>query len=183
MPQKYDSLQYDILRISFDPRTGTFGNQVDTLVSAARTGKSATFARVSPDGRYVVCCLSDYGTFPIWHKETNLYMLDLEKQQLQNLENMNSNETDSYHCWSSNGRWMIFSSRRLDGRYTRLYISYFDYDGKMHTPFLLPQKNPLYYDESLLSYNIPELITGKIKVSPVKFRKMAGKQAKEIFFQ
>jgi len=26
----------------------------------------------------MVACLSDYGTFPIWHHETDLYLLDLE---------------------------------------------------------------------------------------------------------
>jgi len=180
MPQEYDSVRYDLLRIPFDMHTAGFGTEVDTLVSSAQTGKSATLPRVSPDGKHLVCCLSDFGTFPIWHRETDLYMLDLDTKQIQSMENVNSNEADSYHSWSSNGRWIIFSSRRLDGRYTRLFISYFDADGKFHPPFLLPQKSPLLNDESLLSYNIPEFMTGKIKISPTEFRKIARGEAKEV---
>jgi len=181
MPQKYDSVKYDLLRISFDPQTAKFGSKVDTLVSYAHTGKSATFARVSPDGKHVVFCLSDYGTFPIWHRETDLYILDPDTKHIQNLTNVNSNQTDSYHSWSSNGRWMIFSSRRLDGRYTRLFISYFDHENRMHIPFLLPQKKSSYNDDLLFSYNIPEFMTDKIKISPKTFRKVARRQATNIF--
>ena len=180
MPQLYDSLRYSLLRIAFDASAGKFADKVDTLVSAAQTGKSIAFPRVSPDGKYVVFCISDYGTFPIWHRENDLYMLDLDTKEIRNLTEINSDQTDSYHSWSSNGRWMIFSSRRLDGRYTRLFISYFDRDGRMHTPFLLPQKTPSYYDDLLLSYNVPEFITGKIKISPASFREVARKQAKAV---
>ena len=180
MPDSYDSIRYDLLRIPFDARTGKFGDRIDTLVSSANTGKSATFARVSPDGKKVMFCMSDYGTFPVWHTETDLYMLDLETGHIRNLESMNSDRADTYHSWSSNGRWVIFGSRRLDGRYTRLFISYIDLNGEVHPPFLLPQKNPLLYDELLLSYNVPEFITGKISISPALFRKVAWQQAKEV---
>jgi hypothetical protein len=86
---------------------------------------------------------------------------------------INSNQSESYHSWSTNGRWMVFSSRRLDGTYTRPYICYFDTDGNTYTPFILPQKNPLHYDFSIKSYNIPEFITGKVTVSPREFAKTA----------
>ena len=173
MPREYDLVKYDLLRIPFDPQTATFGLAADTLVSAENTGKSATFARLAPDGKNVVFCLSDYGTFPVWHNETDLYRLDLETMQMHNLEIINSNRTESYHSWSSNGRWLVFASRRLDGRFTRLFISYFDHDNSMHAPFLVPQENPSYYDDLLLSYNIPEFITGKVKIPPRKFRRVA----------
>ena len=180
MPREYDLVKYDLLRLSFDPLTAKFGSEIDTLISSDQTEKSVTFARISPDGKNVVFCMSDYGTFPVWHRESDFYMLDLDTKHIQNLKNVNSQQSDSYHCWSSNGRWMIFGSRRLDGRYTRLFISYFDSNGRMHTPFLLPQKNPLFYDDLLLSYNIPELMTGKIEISPDRFRKVAGEKAKDV---
>jgi len=180
MPEKYDSLRYALLRIAFDASTGKFGDKADTLVSSAQTGKSVAFPRISPDGKYLVFCMSGYGTFPIWHRDNDLYLLDLNTKEIRNLSEINSNQTDSYHSWSSNGRWMIFSSRRLDGRYTRLFISYFDKEGKMHTPFLLPQKDPLFYDDLLLSFNIPEFIKGKVKISPATFRSVALKPAKEL---
>ena len=165
MPQQFDSIRYDLIRIPFDASTGRFGQQADTLVSAKQVGKSVAPARVSPDGKQVVFCMSDYGCFPIWHRENDLYQLNFETLEINALTNINSDQSDSYHAWSTNGRWLVFGSRRLDGNFTRPYISYFDAAGNAHTPFLLPQYNPLYYDYTLKSYNIPEFTTGKVKVS------------------
>jgi len=180
MPQEYDSLRYDLLRISFDSLTGQFGNRADTLVSSALTGKSVSLARISPDGKYIVFCMSDYGTFPIWHRENDLYILNPATKEIRNMAAINSNQSDSYHSWSSNGRWMVFSSRRIDGTFTRPYICYFDSTGNEHTPFLLPQKNPMYYDYSTKSFNVPEYITGKVPVSPYDFAKVIKKPAIDV---
>ena len=169
MPEQYDSLRYDLLRIPFDVETAKFASQVDTIISSSDTGKSASLARISPDGKYIIFCMAAYGTFPVWHRDNDLYLLDLENNKITNLETINSNQSDSYHSWSSNGRWIVFSSRRSDGTFTLPYISYFDVDGKAYEPFLLPQKNPLRYDFSMKSYNIPEFISGKVEVSPYEF--------------
>ena len=75
-------------------------------------------------------------------------------------DELNSDDTESYHSWSSNGKWVVFSSRRLDGRYTRLYIAHFDGEGHFSKPFLLPQKKMSYNDLRLRSYNIPEFVQG-----------------------
>jgi hypothetical protein len=80
-------------------------------------------------------------------------------------------EAESYHSWSSNGRWVIYGSRRLDGRYTRLYIAHMDEDGVPHKPFLLPQKDPRYNTWRLRSFNVPEFIMGKVDL-PKEARKM-----------
>ena len=163
MPDGYDSLRYNLFRIGFDAQTGKTGNRIDTVLMASLLGKSAAFPRISPDGKYLMLCLSGYGTFPIWHKDNDLYLLNLETRELAKMNSLNSRESDSYHSWSSNGRWVVFGSRRLDGLYTRPFIAYFDNSGKAHPPFLLPQKNPLLYDQLIKSFNIPEFITGKIK--------------------
>ena len=173
MPQEYDSLRYDLVRIAFDASTGSFGNQVETILSSSDTGKSITLARISPDGKYIVFCMSNYGTFPVWHRESDLYIMDLETKKVRNMSAINSNQSESYHSWSSNGRWIVFGSRRTDGTFTRPYICYFDTEGNAHSPFILPQKDPLHYDLSVKSHNIPEFITGKVTVSPYKFAKTA----------
>ena len=183
MPEKYDSLRYDLLCIAFDASTAQFGKQVDTLVSSARTGKSVALARISPDGKYMVFCMSNYGTFPIWHRENDLYLLNMETKEIRNMAAINSDQSDSYHSWSSNGRWMVFGSRRTDGTFTRPYLCYFDKEGNEHTPFLLPQKNPLHYDFSTKSYNIPEFMTGKVSVSPYEFTKVAKGEAAEVIIE
>jgi hypothetical protein len=71
MPEKYDSLQYSLLRIAFDPSSGRFGNTADTLVASSRTGMSVALPRVSPDNSHVLFCMSNYGTFPVWHREND----------------------------------------------------------------------------------------------------------------
>ena len=177
MPEKFDSLKYDLVRVAFDPATRQFSNKADTVVSARETGKSVSMPRISPDGKHLLFCMSDYGTFPIWHRENDIYHLNLETGEMDNMSEMNSDQSDSYHSWSSNGRWIIFSSRRMDGTYTRPYISYFDLEGNAHKPILLPQERPDYYDYLLKSYNIPEFITGKIEISPNEFREVARSEA------
>ena len=180
MPESYDSLRYDLLSVTFDAQTGKFGNRVDTVLQSSKMGKSTAFPRVSPDGKYMLVCLSNFGTFPIWHQENDLYLLDMQTGNFIPMDNVNSEESDSYHSWSSNGRWIVFGSRRIDGLYTRLYLAYFDRQGQFHHPFLLPQKNPAFYNYSLKSYNIPEFITNKIKTPPRTFERVAKDKAKKL---
>ena len=121
------------------------------------------FPRISPDGRYLLCTRTAYGTFPIWHRDADLCLIDLQQGQEIPLESWNSHDTDSYHSWSSNSRWVVFSSRRLDGLYTRPFFAYVDAEGKVSKPFLLPQADTDYYLRLMKSYNIPEFITGEVK--------------------
>ena len=82
------------------------------------------------------------------------------------MDALNSDDVESYHSCSSNSRWLVFSSRRDDGLYTKPYFSYIDEDGRAHKPFLLPQKNPRrYYDSQMYAYNIPEFVNGKVRVN------------------
>lgn len=161
----YNSIAYDIYRIAFDPELAEFG-KVEPVLRASRKGKSASFPRISPDGLYLLCTLHDYGTFPIWHKEADLCLVDLTTGKSEVPRIVNSDDTDSYHSWAQNSRWIVFSSRRYDGRYTKLYISYLNKEGQFQKAFLLPQRNPLFYNEFFYSYNRPELITGAIEVKP-----------------
>ena len=58
----------------------------------------------------------------------------------------------------------MYGSRRLDGRYTRLYMAYWDPQGKPHKPFLLPQKDPRHNTWRLKSYNVPEFILDRVEL-------------------
>lgn len=160
----YRQVRYSIERMPFDVRTRRFG-KAERIYDASLTGKSASFPRVSPDGRYLLFTLAEYGTFHIWHKSSDLHLLDLKTGQERMLENVNSPEVESYHTWSSNGRWIVFSSRREDGSYTRPYIAWFDRNGKAHKPFVLPQRNPEHYLHLMKSYNIPELTVEPVDIS------------------
>ena len=167
----YDSVRYDLLRVPFDKTTRKTG-PAEIIFDAASINKSVSFPRISPDGNYIVITLHDYGCFPIWHKEADLYEIDLRTMQSSAM-GLNSDFTDSYHSWSSNSRWLAFSSKRIDGLTARFYISYINKDGTSDKPFIMPQKDPEFYGRFIKSFNLPELSTLKVKVNPGKIRKSA----------
>lgn len=176
-PQKssdnINALRYSLCKVGFDANSGTFSDRIDTLINAEKEDISISFPRVSPDGRYLLFTTSAYATFPIWHSDAELKMIDLYTGNKVETDILNSQEADSYHSWSSNGRWIVFSSRRIDGRYTRLFIAHFDGKGHFSRPFLLPQPFAENNTLRLESYNIPEFVK-----SPVKLDK---KQVMELF--
>lgn len=166
MPLKFRDVKYSLCRVDFNPEDCTFGDKVDTLYNAVTQGGSVSFPRISPDGRHLAFTLSPYGNFSIWHKEADIYSIGLEDGSLACMDDLNSADVESYHSWSGNSRWLVVSSRRDDGLYTRPYISYVDEDGRAHKPFLLPQKNPKkFYDAQMYAYNIPEFISGKVQIT------------------
>ena len=165
MPRDFRDVKYSLCRVDFDPQTKTFGTKADTLYNALEGNRSVSFPRVSPDGKHLVFVLSDYGNFSLWHKEADLYCVDLQTGEISSMDALNSNDAESYHSWSGNSRWLVFSSRRDDGLYTKPYIAYIAEDGTARKPFLLPQKDPkAYYDEQMYAYNIPEFVSGKVKI-------------------
>lgn len=165
MPDQYRNVKYNLLKVSFQPETGEIGNQIDTLYNARKEGRSIKFPRVSPDGKYLLYTISDHGNFSIWHKDADLRLLHLDTFETDSLTTINSSDVESYHSWSSNGHWIVFSSRRLDGLFTRPFIAHIDAAGKVSKPFLLPQQSPDYYGNSLFSFNIPEFSKTPIRMS------------------
>jgi len=72
---------------------------------------------------------------------------------------------DSFHTWTTDGRWLVFSSRRGDGLYTRPYFTHIGPDGQASKAFLLPQKDPkAYYKRQMESYNLPAFMTGPVEM-------------------
>ena len=161
LPGGIERLQYDLVRIGFDETTGSLGQKVDTVVSASVYG-SVCHPRVSPDGRFLLYSVADFGTFPIWHTEADLQMLNLSTGETDTLALVNSDKSDTYHSWSSNSRWFVFASKRDDGLFGKPYFSYVDADGHAHKPFCLPQRYPKLYDNTLKSFNAPELGRGRV---------------------
>ncbi len=177
----YKQIWYDLLRISFNPENCSFG-EVDTIWSVSGQEKSISFPKISPDGKYMLFCISDYGNFTIWHNESDLYLLDLVSGKLIHPD-INSDKSESFHSWSSTGKWIVFSSRRGDGLYTRPYFSYFDTSGKMHKPFILPQKDPEFYFNFMKSFNLPEFTTNKVDLKLRDLRKIVNSEPEQIIFE
>ncbi len=184
-------IKYSLVSIAFDAETGAFG-RMDTLVDAAESGGTVSFPRVSPDGRFLVFCLSDHGTFPIRHPESDLYVLDLtaagtgayrrateadtaeDARVYRLLNGVNSDKTESYHEFSpGGGRWLMFSSKRDDGMYSRPYFCLLDDHGRASKPFMLPQKDPDLYLTFLKSYNVPVFSNGPAPYDAFKTTKAA----------
>ena len=165
IPDSLSVLHYNLCAVGFDPKEGKFSDDVRTIIDAEAEGKSISFPRPSYDGRYIMYTLSDYGQFSIWHHEADLWLYDIASGESVCLDAVNSSDTESFHNWSSGSRWFVFSSRRDDGRFTRLYIAHIDENGNVGKPFMLPQKDPgEYYGRLFMSYNVPEFVKAPVNL-------------------
>ena len=177
-PENYDKLKYDLRRIAYNIETNQWG-KAETVLTADETGLSILLPRISPDGRFLLFCMCRYGCFPIYRPDSDLYLMDLNTRQYRKLD-INSEYSESWHSWSSNSRWITFSSKRQGGSLTRTYLSYVDEAGQVHKPFVLPQKDPAYYDSLLETFSVPELIKGSIKVNKSMLARAARSEPSEL---
>ena len=160
----YKDVKYNLYKKRYNPETGEFG-PTDSVFMASSIGKSATFPRIRPDGRFMVFTMGEYGTFHNFHHDADLYMMDMASGKWWPMDEINSEDTESYHSWSSNGKWMIFSSRRGGGSYTRFYLTHIDENGHASKPMILPQQSP--FSDSMLfkSYNVPEFMAKPVEIT------------------
>ena len=161
-------LKYNIYKKRFDPETMQFGPR-ELVFAADQLDQSATLPRISPDGRWLVFTMAKFGYFHIWHHDADLWLMNLETGEAQPMTAVNSPDTESYHSWSSNGHWLVVSSRRDDGTFTRPFFAHVDKDGRFSKPFELPQRDPDYHRQFLRSYNIPEFMKGPVEITPQTF--------------
>ncbi len=161
-PAQFETLRYSLLRISYNADEDTWGT-VDTILSARETGLSIAQPKVSPDNRLIVFCMQQYGAYPHTQVSSDLYCMDMKTREYRKLP-VNSAYNESWHSWSQNSRWLLFSSKRGGGIFTRLYFTYIDAAGKAHKPFILPQHDPAFYDSFIKCYNV-----GELAVAPVRF--------------
>ena len=177
--QRFKEVTYNIYSNRFDLETKTFGPR-ELVFRADTLDMSTTLPRVSPDGRYLMFTMGKYGVFHIWHKDADLYMLDLANGKVRCMDEINSPDVESYHSWSSNGRWVVFSSRRDDGNFTRPFIAHIDKNGHGGKPFELPCADPDYHRQFMKSYNIPELMKGAVRITPQSFADALKKDGEQV---
>ncbi|MGI6222251.1 MAG: hypothetical protein ACOYJG_01420 [Prevotella sp.] len=174
-------LRYSLVRMPID-----FSSVPDTLYPNSHvTGRvrSVSHPRVSPDGRFLLYTVSDYGTFPIWHPEADQQLMNLATGEIDTLAVVNSHRSDTWHSWSSNSRWFVFASKRDDGLYGRPYFCYVDRQGHAHKPFVLPQRDPEFYDLCLKSFNLPELVRGALPFNAVDVEQVMKEDAEKFRLQ
>ena len=177
----YPKIQYNLYRRSFDVASHNFGEE-ELVFDAASQDKSATLPRISPDGRYLLFALGQYGCFHIRHNDADIICAPLEQDSVGfhvvttssflDLTKLNSEgRPDSYSSWSSNGHWIMVASRREDGNFCRIYFAYFN-NGKVEKAFLMPQEDPETNTFLLKSYNRPEFMVEPVHISVDEFSKV-----------
>jgi hypothetical protein len=174
----YRRIKYDIMRVSFDMTTGAWGAP-ETVVSSRQNGLSNVQPKISPDGRFLLFVAMPWSYFAVYSDESDLWMMDLSTRAFRRLDNVNSASTESFHSWSSNGRWFVFNSRRRDGMCGLPYFAFVDTAGSVSRPFLLPQRDPAFYETQLKSFNVPVLVSGPVRVGWRELSRAAGGAAAE----
>ena len=165
VPAEYEKVKCSLCRIAFDAEKGVFGETVDTLLNGPATDRSYVLARPSYDGRWLMYCASSRGNFPVSQNDADLWLMDLKTGESRELKELNTPQSESYHNWSENSRWFVFSSKREDGMYTKLYLATIDEQGRVSKPFLLPQRHPrLFYREMMDAYNCPDFTKTKVEL-------------------
>jgi Tol biopolymer transport system component len=153
---------------------------VDTVWNARTNNGSVCHPKASPDGRWLMFTVADYGTFPLFHPECTLYLADLQTGEIRPMDEIKGDKSDSYHSWSSNSRWFVFASKRGDGQYGKPYFCHLDADGRTTKPFVLPQESSRFYLYNLKSFNVPDLGNASTGMTVKDARRMF-KAESEIF--
>ncbi|HID12001.1 MAG TPA: hypothetical protein EYP17_11980, partial [Candidatus Latescibacteria bacterium] len=142
-------MRFDIYVVDYNDGKGGAPLAVE---GASHNGRSNYYARFSPDGRWMSFCMADQGS--LVESSSDIYLLSGDlKGPAHRLECNSDNAMDSWHSWSSNGRWLAFASKRDDGIYARVYLTHIDEEGRASPAVRLPVK-----DELLESFNLPEFL-------------------------
>jgi hypothetical protein len=175
-PEHYQESKYSLYRISYDIEKDQWG-EIEAILLSKETGLSMNQPRVSPDGRWLTFSMCDYSCWPSYHPDSDLYILDLKKTEetrkpVYRKMEINSDECESWHTWSSNSRWIVFSSKKENPLFNRTYITYVDENGKLYKAFVVPHEDPTFYDSYLMTYTIPELVTEPVKNTEEKLARV-----------
>lgn len=155
-------IYFDLVRVRFSAAEGRFVPPVEVLAQGG-PGGSYSVPRMNPNGDILVYCRALFNSVP-YHAYGDLLAMDKDGNAID-CAVLNSPESESWHEWSSNGKWLVFASKRGDGLYSLPYFSYFD--GKsFHRPFLLPQQDPRFYQTFLKAFNLPTLVHNASPLTP-----------------
>lgn len=157
LPKDINNVKYSLVRADFDTNNGHIGEFIDTVWSGIANNASVCHPKTSPDGHWIMFTVADYGTFPLFHTECTLYLIDLNTGEAKAMTEIKGDKSDTYHSWSSNSRWFVFASKRGDGQYGKPYFCHIDSEGNLTKPFVLPQKSSKFYGYNLKSFNVPDL--------------------------
>ena len=141
---KQKDFKFDLYRLQFNEGKG---GKAMPVQGASDNGKSNFFARYSPDGKWVVFCQSE--NFMLLQPDSKLYIMPADGG-IPRLMNCNTINMNSWHSWSPNSKWLVFSSKSK-GPYTQLYLTHIDENGNDSPPVFL--ENMAFENKAA---NIPE---------------------------
>jgi hypothetical protein len=96
---------YDLYRIPFN---GGKGGTPEPLRGASGDGMSHYFPKYSPDGKWIIFCKAK--SYMLLQPDSDLYIIPAEGGAARRLR-YNTARMNSWHSWSSNSRWLVFSRR------------------------------------------------------------------------
>ena len=139
-------VQYDLYRIPFNEGKG---GTAERVLGASENGMSNNFPKVSPDGKWIVFVRNKNGL--LMRPDSNLYIVPFQGGKERKL-NCNLKVMNSWHSWSPNGRWLVFSSK-TPSLYTQMYLTHIDENGNDSPAVLIEHAT-----ESNRAVNIPEFM-------------------------
>ncbi len=139
-------IQYDLYRIPFN---GGKGGRPEAIAGASHNGKSNSFPKISPDGRRIVFVQARNGQ--LMRPDGQLFMVPVEGGEARRMR-CNTPLMNSWHSFSPNGRWMVFSSKSLSP-YTRMFLTHIDENGQDSPAILIDNTTA-----ANRAVNIPEFV-------------------------
>jgi tetratricopeptide (TPR) repeat protein len=138
--------RYDLYRIPFNDGNG---GTPQPLQGASNDGMSNFFPKYSPDGKWIVFCKAK--SYMLLQPDSELYIVPSAGGVARRLR-YNTARMNSWHSWSSNSRWLVFSSK-VNGPYTQLFLTHIDENGNDSPPVLLER-----FTSPDRAANIPEFV-------------------------
>ena len=139
-------IQYDLYRIPFNDGKG--GN-AEPIAGASQNGMSNSFAKISPDGKWIVFVEAHNGQ--LMRPDSKLYIVPAAGGTARRM-NCNTPLMNSWHSFSPNGRWLVFSSKSRSP-YTQMFLTHIDEEGN-DTPAILIENSTA----ANRAVNIPEFV-------------------------
>ena len=141
-------IRYDLYRMRFD---GGRGGTPQRIEGASGNGMSNTFPKISPDGKWIVFVKCRNGQ--LMRPDSELWIVPFEGGQARRMRcNQPGEKLNSWHSFSPNGRWMVFSSK-VNTPYTQMFLTHLDEDGNDGPPILIPNATA-----SNRAVNLPEFV-------------------------
>lgn len=139
-------IKYDLYRIPFN---GGKGGPPERIVGASENGMSNNFPKISPDGKWIVFVQCRNGQ--LMRPDSQLYIIPAAGGTARRLR-ANTRLMNSWHSWSPNGRWLVFSSKARSP-YTQMYLTHIDEQGNSSPAILIDNATA-----SNRAVNIPEFV-------------------------